>query len=68
MEESGYAGFILPIEVYFKNKVHLTVFHQQTDQNVAKVQMRLIVTVLPLLPLWPRISTPSSGRAEESSL
>lgn len=26
VEESGYAGFILPIEVYFKNKVHLTVF------------------------------------------
>lgn len=25
VEESGYAGFILPIEVYFKNKVHLTV-------------------------------------------
>lgn len=23
VEESGYAGFILPIEVYFKNKVHL---------------------------------------------
>lgn len=21
MEESGYAGFIMPIEVYFKNKV-----------------------------------------------
>lgn len=35
VEESGYAGFILPIEVYFKNKVHLTVFHQQADQNVA---------------------------------
>lgn len=25
VEESGYAGFILPIEVYFKNKVHLTI-------------------------------------------
>lgn len=24
VEESGYAGFILPIEVYFKNKVRLT--------------------------------------------
>lgn len=24
VEESGYAGFILPIEVYFKNKVCLT--------------------------------------------
>lgn len=23
VEESGYAGFILPIEVYFKNKVNL---------------------------------------------
>lgn len=26
VEESGYAGFILPIEVYFKNKVHLIIF------------------------------------------
>lgn len=24
VEESGYAGFILPIEVYFKNKVHFS--------------------------------------------
>ncbi|XP_054608425.1 protein AF-9 isoform X3 [Dunckerocampus dactyliophorus] len=24
VEESGYAGFILPIEVYFRNKVHFT--------------------------------------------
>lgn len=24
MEESGYAGFLMPIEVYFKNKVRQT--------------------------------------------
>lgn len=24
VEESGYAGFLMPIEVYFKNKVRLT--------------------------------------------
>lgn len=26
VEESGYAGFILPIEVYFKNKVWNNIF------------------------------------------
>jgi len=26
VEESGYAGFLMPIEVYFKNKVRLSLF------------------------------------------
>ncbi|XP_068612284.1 protein AF-9-like [Brachionichthys hirsutus] len=34
VEESGYAGFILPIEVYFKNKVHFTM----PDEEPKKVR------------------------------
>lgn len=35
VEESGYAGFILPIEVYFKNKVcTLTFFQLSTKINI----------------------------------
>lgn len=36
MEESGYAGFLMPIEVYFKNKVRWTgrdVISRHTLQN-----------------------------------
>lgn len=35
VEESGYAGFILPIEVYFKNKVrnHFSFKREKTNKQ-----------------------------------
>lgn len=47
VEESGYAGFILPIEVYFKNKVCSAVlFTADLNMNIGQVLMTVTVLVI----------------------
>lgn len=61
VEESGYAGFILPIEVYFKNKVcYWTLRQTKQTLNVGEF---LVITILFFF-----LTDGSSGRTEESSV